>query len=102
GGHHPLATVVQGHAGKAHDTVLDRSRNADFFQVVSVQAGKHGDGEGHQVQTCVGCFNRSQQHSASAGAMHSEHADSELGRFGNRCPNRVGNIVVFQVEKDPP
>ena len=73
-----------------------------LLQVIPVHAGEHGDGEDHQFRTRLRCFHRRTQHLAAAGRMHGQHADPQLGCFGHGRPDGVGNIVILQIEKNPP
>ncbi len=77
--------------------------HANFVEIHFIHAGQHGDAENHQRRIHRACgFDRGVDHPAATGGVDGQHADAESCGFAHCGGNRVGNVVILQVQKDPP
>lgn len=85
------------------DCTLERSPGeADLGERRGVEASKNGDSEEERaIFAGANHFAGGAHHGWATGGVKSKHADSpESGCGPNRAPNRVRNVVEFQIEED--
>jgi hypothetical protein len=124
-GHHASAAGGAGQGGKPKRLVSHAARKADFPEILVVKAGEDGDGQDEWATNyptlslpfasprgrlprdrqgwatrLTGGFHRRPEHLEAPGGMDGQHADAELGGLADSAGDGIGDVVVFEVEKD--
>ena len=100
GADHAVQTRIFRQCRPCQHQFFGRLRETEFAQVALFHAGEHGNANELRLLAVIGhCVGCRFHHAPSARSVHIDQPHAHVGRHFAGLGNGVGNIVVFQIQK---